>query len=76
MGQGFTYKEAMDKVKMVVEGVYSAKAALKLSEKYGVEMPIVTMVNELLFGNLTARDALKSLLTRMRTSESLFQDWK
>ncbi|MBQ8913839.1 MAG: NAD(P)-dependent glycerol-3-phosphate dehydrogenase, partial [Lachnospiraceae bacterium] len=76
MGQGMTYKEAMDKVKMVVEGVYSAKAALKLSEKYGVEMPIVTMVNELLFGNLTARDALKSLLTRMRTSESLFQDWK
>ena len=76
MGQGMTYKEAMNKVKMVVEGVYSAKAALKLSEKYGVEMPIVTMVNELLFGNLTANDALKSLLTRMRTSESLFQDWK
>ncbi len=76
MGQGFTYKEAMDKVKMVVEGVYSAKAALKLSEKYGVEMPIVTIVNEILFGNITAKDALKQLLTRMRTSESLFQDWK
>ena len=76
MGQGMTYKEAMDKVKMVVEGVYSAKAALKLSEKYEVEMPIVSMVNELLFGSLTAKDALKSLLTRMRTSESLSQEWK
>ena len=76
IGQGMTYKEAMDKVKMVVEGVYSAKAALKLSEKYKVEMPIVSMVNELLFGNLTAKDALKSLLTRMRTSESLSQEWK
>ena len=76
MGQGCTYKEAMDKVKMVVEGVYSAKAALKLSEKYGVEMPIVSIVNEILFGNITAKDALKRLLTRMRTSESLFQDWK
>ncbi len=27
MGQGYTMKQAMDEVKMVVEGVYSAKAA-------------------------------------------------
>ena len=30
MGQGRTMQEAMDEVKMVVEGVYSAKAAAKL----------------------------------------------
>lgn len=28
MGQGYTMQQAMDEVKMVVEGVYSAKAAL------------------------------------------------
>ena len=33
MGQGKTYQEAMDEVKMVVEGVYSAKAALELSSQ-------------------------------------------
>ena len=42
-------QEAMDEVKMVVEGVYSAKAALALSRKYHVEMPIVEEVNQVLF---------------------------
>ena len=34
--RGKTMQEAMDEVKMVVEGVYSAKAAMKLAEKYEV----------------------------------------
>ena len=33
IGQGRTMKEAMDEVQMIVEGVYSAKAGLALSEK-------------------------------------------
>ena len=49
MGQGMSMQEAMDEVKMVVEGVYSAKAAAKLAEKYGVSMPIVDEVNAVLF---------------------------
>ena len=36
IGQGYTMQEAMDEVQMVVEGVYSAKAALALSQKYHV----------------------------------------
>ena len=42
IGQGRTMEEAMKEVQMVVEGVYSAKAAKGLSEKYEVEMPIIT----------------------------------
>ena len=42
MGQGKSMQEAMDEVQMVVEGVYSAKAAARLAEKYDVSMPIVT----------------------------------
>ncbi len=38
IGQGKTMQEAMDEVQMVVEGVYSAKAALALSKKYNVSM--------------------------------------
>ncbi|MDD6328439.1 MAG: NAD(P)H-dependent glycerol-3-phosphate dehydrogenase [Eubacteriales bacterium] len=75
MGQGKTYKEAMDEVQMVVEGVYSAKAALMLSQKYQIEMPIVEMVNKVLFENLPAKDALYLLLTRMRTVESKSLSW-
>ena len=58
MGKGYTMKEAMDEVKMVVEGVYSAKAALGLAEKYGVEMPIIVEVNKVLFEDKSAADAV------------------
>lgn len=69
IGQGKSYQEAMDEVKMVVEGVYSAKAALKLAEKYGVEVPITEQVNHVLFDGVAAKDAVLSLLVRNRTSE-------
>lgn len=75
MGQGKSYKEAMDEVKMVVEGVYSAKAALMLSRKYGVEMPIVEIINKVLFEGYNTTDAMKDLLTRNRTSESKSLSW-
>ena len=46
IGKGYTMDEAMKEVKMVVEGVYSARAARALSKKYQVSMPIVEQVNE------------------------------
>jgi glycerol-3-phosphate dehydrogenase (NAD(P)+) len=76
MGQGKSYKEAMDEVKMVVEGVYSAKAARDLSKKYEVEMPIVETVNKVLFEGFDCREGMKLLLTRMRTSESSDFIWE
>jgi glycerol-3-phosphate dehydrogenase (NAD(P)+) len=76
MGQGKSYKEAMDEVKMVVEGVYSARAARDLSKKYEVEMPIVETVNKVLFEGFDCREGMKLLLTRMRTSESSDFIWE
>lgn len=70
IGQGKTYQEAMDEVKMVVEGVYSAKAALALAQKYGVSVPITEQVNQVLFDNVPVREAVSSLLLRDRTAES------
>ena len=75
MGQGYTYQEAMDEVKMIVEGVYSAKAALKLATLYEVEMPIVEEVNKILFENLPAKEALRELLTRDKKKESSSLSW-
>lgn len=75
MGQGYSYQEAMDEVKMVVEGVYSAKAALKLASLYEVEMPIVEEVNKILFEDLPAKEALKNLLTRDKKKESSTLSW-
>ncbi|MDE5872468.1 MAG: NAD(P)-dependent glycerol-3-phosphate dehydrogenase [Lachnospiraceae bacterium] len=75
MGQGKSYKEAMEEVHMVVEGVYSAKAAFSLSKKYGIEMPLIEMVNRVLFEDLDTTEAMKQLLTRTRTSESQDLEW-
>lgn len=72
IGQGKSCQEAMDEVKMVVEGVYSAKAALALAKKYNVEVPITEQVNQVLFEGRSAKDAVTSLLMRNRTSEC---DW-
>lgn len=75
LGQGKTYQEAMDEVKMVVEGVYSAKAALALGKKYGVSMPIVETVNAVLFDGADVKEASMKLLMRDRTMESDNLEW-
>lgn len=75
MGKGYTMQEAMDEVKMVVEGVHSAKAALSLSEKYQVEMPIIVEVNKVLFENKKAADAVNELMLRMKKDEIVADLW-
>ena len=75
MGKGYTMQEAMDEVKMVGEGVYSAKAALGLAEKYGVEMPIIAEVNKVLFEDKSAADAVNELMQRMKKDELGVELW-
>ena len=75
IGQGMKYQEAMDEVKMIVEGVYSAKAALALAKKYDVSMPIVEGVNRVLFEDYPAKDAMYDLLTRDRKAEVTDLNW-
>ena len=69
MGKGYTMQEAMDEVKMVVEGVYSAKAALALSQKYQVDMPIIVEVNHVLFDGKPAANAVNDLMQRVKNDE-------
>lgn len=71
IGEGCTLDEALEKVHMVVEGVYAAKAAYKLSLKYDVEMPIVTAAHNVLFNNTSPRDAIISLMTRDKKDETV-----
>lgn len=76
IGQGYTMQQAMDEVKMVVEGVYSAKAAIALGEKYQVSMPIIEQVNEVLFADKTAKDAVKELMLRDKRAEHQDLKWE
>lgn len=75
MGQGKSMQEAMEEVQMVVEGVYSAKAAAKLAGKYGVSMPIVTEVNRVLFEGKKPGDAVDELMLRESRSEHASLPW-
>ena len=76
IGRGYTMEEAMAEVKMVVEGVYSAKAALALAEKYNVSMPIVEQVNAILFGGMPAREAVSELMLRDKRIENSGLEWE
>lgn len=76
IGQGCTMQEAMDQVKMVVEGVYSAKAARELAEKYEVEMPIIEQVNRVLFENKAPGEAVRELMLRDKKIETSVLAWE
>ena len=75
IGQGCTVQEAMDKVQMVVEGVYSARAAMGLAEKYQVSLPIIEQVNEVLFGGKAPADAVRDLMLRDKKIEITDTEW-
>ncbi len=76
MGKGYTMKEAMDEVQMVVEGVYSAKAAMGLSRKYQVELPIISQVNQVLFEGKNASEAVNELMLRDKKIENSELPWE
>ncbi len=69
IGQGKSYEEAMTEVNMVVEGVYAAKAAKKLADKYEVSMPIIDQVNLILFEGKKPEDAVRELMLRDKKIE-------
>lgn len=75
IGQGYTMKQAMDEVKMVVEGVYSAKAAMGLAKQYDVQLPIIEQVNAVLFEGQLADEAVKNLMLRDKKIENPLLPW-
>lgn len=75
IGKGYTLDEAVEEVKMVVEGAVSAKAAYSLAKKYNVDMPIVEAVNDVLFNKKSAQEAMWELMEREQTQEYIDLDW-
>ena len=75
IGKGYSMEEAMKEVQMVVEGVYSAKAALALAKKYYMSMPIIEQVNQVLFEGKPASQAVKELMLRDPREEDSGLTW-
>ena len=70
IGQGLRPQEAIKEVGMVVEGVNALPAAMKLMEKYQVEMPIAYMVNEIVNEKIDPRSAVAALMQRDKKNEN------
>ncbi|WP_289284910.1 NAD(P)H-dependent glycerol-3-phosphate dehydrogenase [Parablautia intestinalis] len=71
IGKGVSMEEAMKEVKMVVEGVYSAKAGYALAQKYQVNVPVIEQVNKILFEGRPAAQAVSELMLRDKKVENI-----
>lgn len=69
IGQGKSLKEALDEVKMVVEGVTTTKPAYELAREKGVSMPITAEAYEVLFNGKNPNKAVIDLMTRDKKDE-------
>ncbi len=69
IGQGFSADEATEKVGAIVEGYYATAAAIELSRKAGVEMPIAEELGKVLFEGKDARTAAIDLMARAPKTE-------
>lgn len=69
IGQGYKPQEAIEKVGMVVEGINALPAAIRLSRKYQVEMPIMEAINEIVNGGANPKEVVTALMLRDKKPE-------
>ena len=69
IGQGVSPAEAVKQVGMVVEGINAIPAAMRLAEKYSVEMPIVEAVNAIVNLGADPMETVRMLMGRDKKPE-------
>jgi len=70
IGRGRVLADVLAGMSMVAEGVPTTRAAAALAGRLGIEMPIVTKVEQVLFGGRAPRDAVDDLLARPLKEEA------
>lgn len=69
IGEGMNPADAVQKVGMVVEGMYTTDAAYELAKKVDVEMPITEVIYGVINENMDVKYAANALMTRDRKHE-------
>ena len=64
IGEGLTPEEILKGMRMVAEGVKTAKSVYNLSRKLGVEMPISETIYRILCEGFSPKQAVRELMTR------------
>ena len=71
VGTGLTVDQAVQQVGMVVEGLNTLPAARQLANKFGIDTPIMTAVEDIVTGRLTPAQAAALLMGREKKLEQL-----
>lgn len=69
LGKGKKLEDVLESMGMVVEGVRTTKAAHQLAQKYNCKMPITEALYKTLFEGIHAKDAVETLMGRLKTNE-------
>ena len=69
LGRGEKLKDILASMKMVAEGVATSKSAFELSQKHGVEMPIVRQIYQVINEDKNPVEAVQELMTRSLKAE-------
>ncbi|AEE13777.1 Glycerol-3-phosphate dehydrogenase (NAD(P)+) [Thermodesulfobium narugense DSM 14796] len=69
LAEGYSLEDIKKKLGSVIEGIYTSEAALKLSKKLGVDMPITQQVFAIVNKKASIRDAIDSLTSRKPLKE-------
>ncbi|WP_347549837.1 NAD(P)H-dependent glycerol-3-phosphate dehydrogenase [Pseudalkalibacillus hwajinpoensis] len=70
LGKGNNLDEVLENMGMVVEGVRTTKAAYHLAKEQDVDMPITSVLFDVLFNDKNPKDAVDQLMGRLRTHET------
>lgn len=62
IGSGLSVEEAKEKVGMIVEGINAIPAAIKLGERYGVDMPIIEGVARIVNDGINPKELVEQLM--------------
>ena len=69
IGEGKTIEETRQEVGMTIESIDNIDVAYKLGKMYGIDMPIVNVVYDVLYNNLQPREGVKKLMMRDKKFE-------
>ena len=64
IGEGMKVKEILSEMRMVAEGVKTAKSVYNLSRRLDIEMPISHEVYHILYDDVSPKEAVQRLMTR------------
>jgi len=69
LGEGLKIKDILEQSKSVAEGITTAESSYELARKFGVDMPIVEQVYDVIYNDKDPLQAVRSLLERSLKTE-------